>query len=459
MPSPVSACLTADRSIKYPLNKVSKRRGRTAKPESTLCLIPEKGNNSLNKQKISNIQQKKSGSFHGYGVLFACFFIIMLVYGAQASFGVFFKPMLTEFHWTRTATSIPFSLNLILSGVFAIFAGRISDRIGPKAVVAIGGVILGAGYMLMSRITNLPGLYLSYGLIVAVGSSTMYVPLVAMITRWFPEKRGLMVGIAVSGIGFGIGVVPIIASRLMVSFDWRSSLLIVGAASLVLIAGLAQLLQTSQLAPLSASTGEKRHQTPAPAAALSFNEALKTSQFWLIFAAWLLYGFFYQVSSVHLIPYATDLGMSELAAAALLMVIGIIGIIGRASLGFVGDKINNNVTLAIGFIAVAAVFFIIAASASVPALYIYAIVYGFFSGVGVLLASINAEHFGLQALGAITGAVILGNNIGGAVGPILAGHIFDVTGSYHPAFLLCGATGIAAGIVIWLVKPAVKHQR
>jgi MFS family permease len=434
---------------------------RPAKPELTRRGVPDKGDNFLNKQKIANTLQKKSGAFYGYSVLFACFLIITLVYGAQASFGVFFKPMLNEFHWTRTATSIPFSLNLILSGVFAIFAGRISDRIGPKAVVAIGGVILGAGYILMSRITNLPGLYVSYGLVVALGSSTMYVPLVAMITRWFPEKRGLMVGIAVSGIGFGIGVVPTIASRLMVSFDWRSSLLIIGVASLVLIAGLAQLLKTSPLAPVSASSGERQHQTTAPAAGagLPFNEALKTSQFWLIFVAWLLYGFFYQVSSVHLIPYATDLGMPELAAATLLTVIGIIGIIGRAGLGFIGDKINNNITLAIGFIAVAAVFFIIAASATVPALYIYAIVYGFFSGVGVLLASINAEHFGLQSLGAITGAIILGNNIGGAAGPILAGHIFDVTGSYRPAFLLCGATGIAAGIVIWLVKPAAKHQR
>jgi MFS family permease len=195
-----------------------------------------------------------------------------------------------------------------------------------------------------------------------------------------------------------------------------------------------------------------------PAAALSFNDALKTSQFWLIFVAWLLYGFFYQVSSVHLIPYATDRGMSELAAATLLMVIGLIGIIGRAGLGFIGDKINNNVTLAVGFVSVAAVFFIIAVSATVPALYVYAVVYGFFSGVGVLLASINAEHFGLQSLGAITGAVILGNNIGGAAGPILAGHIFDVTGNYRPAFLLCGVTGIAAAIVIWLVKPAAKQR-
>jgi Sugar phosphate permease len=413
----------------------------------------------LNKQNVPTPGTKnKSRIYYGYGVLLACFFIIMLVYGAQASFGVFFKPMLDEFHWTRTATSIPFSLNLILCGVFGIFAGRISDRIGPKAVVAIGGIILGAGYMLMSRITNLLGLYVSYGLIVAVGSSAMYVPLVALITRWFPEKRGLMVGISVSGIGFGIGVVPIIASRLMVSFDWRTALFVVGTSSLVLIAGLAQLLKTNPAATVPVPSGERKHKTTVPAAALSFNDALKASQFWLIFVAWLLYGFFYQVSSVHLIPYATDRGMSELAAATLLMVIGLIGIIGRAGLGFIGDKINNNVTLAVGFVSVAAVFFIIAVSATVPALYVYAVVYGFFSGVGVLLASINAEHFGLQSLGAITGAVILGNNIGGAAGPILAGHIFDVTGNYRPAFLLCGVTGIAAAIVIWLVKPAAKQR-
>jgi MFS family permease len=91
-------------------------------------------------------------------------------------------------------------------------------------------------------------------------------------------------------------------------------------------------------------------------------------------------------------------------------------------------------------------------------LYVYAVIYGLFSGVGLLLASINAEHFGLQSLGAITGAIIFGNNIGGALGPFLAGFIYDTNGNYRLAFLLCGVVGIAAGIVIWLVKPAAKQK-
>jgi MFS family permease len=415
----------------------------------------------LKKQKITAAGGvAKSRLYYGYYVLLACFFIIMLVFGAQASFGVFFKPMLNEFHWTRASTSLPFSLNLILCGVFGILAGRISDRVGPRLVVTVGGVILGSGYILMSRITNLWGLYLSYGIIVALGSSAMYVPLVSMVTRWFPRKRGLMVGIGVSGIGFGIGVVPTIASHLMISFDWHNSLLIVGGASMVLIAGLAQFLRAKPEMQIAAPSGEEKPNAPAqaPSPGLTFNEAVKTSQFWMIFFAWLLYGFFYQIGAVHIIPYATDLGMSALAAAALLTIIGLIGIIGRAGLGFIGDKLHNNVTLAIGFILVAVVFFAITISGTVQMLYIYAVMYGLFSGVGLLLASINAEHFGLQSLGAITGAIIFGNNIGGALGPFLAGYIYDTNGNYRLAFLLCGVAGIAAGIVIWLVKPAAKQR-
>ena len=251
---------------------------------------------------------------------------------------------------------------------------------GPRLVVTVGGVILGSGYILVSRITNLWGLYLSYGIIVALGSSAMYVPLVSMVTRWFPRKRGLMVGIGVSGIGFGISVVSTIASHLMISFNWHNSLLIVGGASIILIAGLAQLLKTKPDLQFAAPGGKEKSKAPAhaPSPGLSFNEAIKTSQFWMIFFAWLLYGFFYQIGAVHIIPNATDLGMSALAAAALLTIIGLIGILGRYGLGFVGNKLRNNVTLAIGFILVALVVLAITISGTVQTLYVYAVVYGLF---------------------------------------------------------------------------------
>jgi MFS family permease len=399
----------------------------------------------------------KSRIYHGYGILAASFLIMTLVAGAQSSFGVFFKPMIKDFGWTRAATSLPFSLNLIMSGLFSIIVGRISDRLGPKTVVTIGGIIMGIGYLLMSRIVNLWQLYLSFGVLVALGSSAFYVPLVTMLTRWFPQKRGLMVGIGVSGIGFGIGVVPTIASQLMVITDWHTSLLIVGGASIIFITALAQLLKARPEPGLADKTNEKEaNLTPNPIG-ISFGDAVKTRQFWMIFTTWLLYGFFYQVGAVHIVPHATDLGMSALAAASLLTIIGLVGIVGRTSLGFTGDKFSNKNTLAVSYILMAAAFLAIAVSNSFPTLYVYAVIYGFFSGVGILLASINAEYFGLRSLGAITGAIIFANNIGGALGPPLAGYIFDARDSYRLAFILCIATAAAAGIIIWMLKPTSNH--
>jgi MFS family permease len=413
----------------------------------------------LDKQITSSSNNtKNSRLYYGYGILAACFFIMTMVSGAQASFGVFFKPMISEFGWTRASTALPFSLNLILSGVFGIFAGRLSDRLGPRVVVAVGGIIMGAGYILMSRITNLSGLYLTYGFLVALGSSAMYVPLVSMVTRWFPHRRGLMVGIGISGIGFGIGVVPTIASQIMISHDWRESLLLVGAVSAVLIAVLAQILKPQPDPQLLDDAGKGKKSLPLPDIGIPFNQALKTRQFWMIFTSWLLYGFFYQVGAVHAVPYATDIGMSALAATSLLTIIGLVGIAGRSTLGYTGDKFSNKATLAVGFILMAAAFIGLAVFRNVGMLYGYAIIYGMFSGVGVVLASINAEHFGLQSLGAITRAIVFGNNLGGAIGPALAGYIYDKQDSYRLAFILCGLAGIAAGITIWSLKPTSKQK-
>ena len=386
----------------------------------------------MNKQTILPLHdRKKSRIYHGYGILAACFLIMTLVAGAQASFGVFFKPMLNDFGWTRASTSLPFSLNLILSGLFSIIAGRISDRLGPKLVVTIGGIVMGIGYLLMSRIVNLWGLYLSFGILVALGSGAFYAPLVSLLTKSFPQRRGLMVGIGVSGIGFGIGVVPAIASQLMISTDWRTSLLIVGGASMILIVALAQLLKARPEPELSDKNIKKETNLTLPSIGISFAEALKTQQFWMIFITWLLYGFFYQVGAVHIVPYATDRGMSALAAATLLTIIGLVGIAGRTFLGFTGDRFSNKTTLAVSFMLMAVAFLTISASNTIPMLYVYTVIYGFFSGVGILLASINVEYFGLQSLGAITGAILFGNNIGGALGPTLAGYIFDATDSYR----------------------------
>jgi len=382
-----------------------------------------------------------------------------VLYGTQYSFGVFFKPMSDQFGWTRALTSGPFSLSMILGGLLSILAGRLSDKFGPRIVVTFGGIIFGSGYLLMSRITNLWGLYLSYGVLVAIGSSTLYVPLVAMMARWFSKRRGLMIGIGISGIGFGIGVVPAIASQLIISFDWRTSLFVVGAASLVIIVLTAQLLKAEPEKLVLRDNGDRNTEANATVRVegLSFNESIKTRQFWMIFIAWVMYGFFYQVGVVHTVPYATDLGMSALAAATVLTIIGLIGILGRIGVGFTGDRFSNKTTVLVSFALLAVAYLGLSASGTVQMLYIFAILYGIFSGVGILIAPIIAENFGFKELGAVTGAMMFANTIGGAISPTLAGYIFDATGSYRLAFISCGILGIAASIIIWMLKPVSKY--
>jgi MFS family permease len=383
---------------------------------------------------------------------------MVVAVGSQLSFGVFFKPMLDEFGWSRAATSGPFSLSMILSAILNLLSGRLSDRFGPRKIVTMGGLFLGIGMILTSQINSLWQIYLSYGVMVAIGMGSMYVPLTSMLTRWFGKRRGLMAGIAISGIGLGIGIVPSIATQLIESLNWREALIAVGAADLIIIVALAQILKAApDKDQLSSETEPPRKNTAVPRRKeFSLTEAVKTRQFWLFVVTWVFYGIFFQIGVIHIVPYGTDLGMSAVAASTILTVIGFTGIAGRISIGFSGDKFGNGPTIMVCFALLGLAFLGLTFSHSIWMLYVFAVVYGCFSGVGILVTAFMAERFGLRALGAITGAVVAANSVGGAIGPTLAGSIFDATNSYHWAFLLCGIMGVAGCVMIWFMKPSAS---
>jgi predicted MFS family arabinose efflux permease len=259
--------------------------------------------------------------------------------------------------------------------------------------------------------------------------------------------------IANSGIGLGTAIVPPFATQLMENHGWRISVLIIGAIAMVLIALLAQFIKRvpSNIELLNDSNDTKP-ETVDTEKGLPAGEVFRIRQFWMLSSAWLLWGFFYQVAVVHIVPFATDLGMSAIAAATVLTSIGVLSIFGRLSMGFAGDRFGNRATIITGFLLIAAVYLGLFSSGTIWMLYLFAIVYGFFSGLGPLVAPIVAELFGLRALGTIVGAITLVYAIGGMLGPILAGHIYDATSSYQITFLLCGVLAIIASAVLWPLK-------
>lgn len=399
--------------------------------------------------------------FYGYIVVSAAFGTAVIACGTFYSFGIFLKPVLEDFGWTRAMTSGAYSLAFILSGLLGIGAGRLNDRFGPRLVMTACGLFLGAGYLLMSQVNAVWQLYLFYGVIVGAGYSAGIIPLLSMVARWFVKRKGLMSGIVVSGIGTGMMIMSPICRWLISTYDWRASYIILGIINLVCVILAAQFLRRDPgqmgLLPYGANEVSQKSLIPEDKG-LSLGEAIRTGQFWLFFTILFSIGVWLQAIFVHIAPYATDIGISPTAAATILTILGGLSIPGKLMLGSIGDRVGNKQAYVAFLILVSASLFWLVTAKELWMLYLFAAVFGFGQGGGSALYSpIVAELFGLGSHGVILGAVNLGFTIGGTVGPLVAGYVFDVTGGYYLAFLICAIVCVIGLILTLLLRPISRE--
>lgn len=405
---------------------------------------------------------KEPRFFYGYIIVLAGFFVMVLMNGAFYSFGVFFKPMLEEFGWTRAMTSGAYSLNMILWGSLSIITGRLNDRFGPRIVITACGFIFGAGYLLMSRISTLWQFYLFYGVIIAIGLSGCFTPIASTVTRWFTKRRGLATGIVISGIGVGTIIIPPLASQLISIYGWRTSYTILGITTLVLLIISAQFLRRDPEQMGQMPYGEDKLKPKGSVSKIggfSLQEAISTRRFWVLCAVFFCYGFIVHTIMVHIVTHATDLGIAPVVASGILAAIGGISIAGRIGVGSVADKIGNKRSLLVNFFLLAISLLWLLAVRELGAFYLFAAVFGFpYGGLAIFNSLMTAEVFGLKAHGAIMGLVTFVYTTGSAIGPVLAGHIFDITGSYNSAFMVTAALGVA-GFIVASLLPAAAHSQ
>lgn len=408
------------------------------------------------------IENKQPKIFYGYIVVAASFLIYMMVWGTYYTFGIFFKPLLAEFGWTRAMTSGAYSLSLILHGLLGIVAGKLTDRFGPRVVVTACGLLLGSGYLLMSQVSAIWQLYLFYGVIIGIGISGGFVPLVSTVARWFVKRRGTMTGIAVSGLGIGTLVMSPLVNWLISTYGWRNSYMIMGIISLVLIISVAQFLrygpgQMGQLPYGKNGLEEKRY---SQTTGFSLQGAIHTRQFWMLGAVWLCFGLSLGAIMVHIVPHAIALGISTAGAAVILAVIGGLNAGGRVVLGITSDRIGNKLALIIGFALMSVALFWLLAAKELWMLYLFAVLFGFgYGGIVALVSPMVAEQFGLRAHGVIMGVIVFGATLGSSAGPVVAGHIFDMTGSYNLAFLIYAVASVIGLMLILLLRPTRGEGR
>ena len=378
----------------------------------------------------------KSSFYFGHIIVAAALAVMVIVWGTNYSFGVFFTPILREFGWTRAVTTGAFGLAMLLEGFGGMFMGRMNDRFGARWVVTICGLCMGGGLLLMSKISQVWQLYLYYGVMVGIGLSGSYVPLASTVTRWFERKRGLMVGIIAAGMGLGTMIMSPIANQLIQSHGWRSSYIIVGLGVIICITGLAQILKNPAADDLPVSQRRiksieilERH-----AESIEMKRALKTGQLWLLCAICFLWGGLSLIIFVHIAPHVIDLGFSAAQAASVLSVIGGVVFGAKIVLGIITDIIGSKRTFLIGLGAMFIGLFWLLFSKELWALYLFAFIYSFgYAGGSVVMPTIVAEIFGLGSHGGIFGVVNFSACCGVAVGPMLVGWLYDTSGDYQSA--------------------------
>ena len=375
-------------------------------------------------------------------------FLVQAVYvGLLFMFGILFLEFEETFGWSRALISGAFSVFLLGTGFIGIAMGKLNDLFGPRRIMIAGALIHGAGYALMSLIQAPWQLYFFYGVLVAVGFSTHDILTLSTIARWFTAKRSLMSGIVKAGAGAGTFVVPILVTTLLSVWNWRIACLVVGAASTLILIFLAQFLTRNPPSTPAPSRGDS---TPAPQTefGLTLKLATKTRNFWILcFGQFLIFSCL-MVVMIHVAPHARDLGFGTTQAAKVLSTIGAASILGRIILGGAADRLGGKRTLIIAYSLLSASLIWLIFIREPWILFLFAPVYGFTHGAFFTLISPTiAEFFGTRSHGVIFAIVLFPGTIGGALSPLIAGHVFDTLGSYQPVFI-CLAGLAVAGLVL-----------
>ena len=402
------------------------------------------------------------GFFYGWMVVAFAFTILCIAYGIQFTFGVFMPFISADTGWDRGSLSLPYSLYVLVYSALGVVSGRLTDRLGPRIVLTVGGCLLGSGVMLVGQVHALWQFYIVFGLIAASGMSAAYVPCNATVVRWFALKRGLALSITSSGASFGMFIFPPLATALIAAYGWRRSYAILGLLAIfAIISCAAFIVRDPETIGLDPDGQVSLPSQDVPDNSFSDDwtlaEARRTSAFWLLNVIFALTWVVVFMPMVHIVPFAVDLGISHFRAAMTISVIGFAGFAGRLVIGAISDRFGRLLTLGMCLLLQALSFVGFTISSGLSLLYLSAAMFGFsYGGVTALFPALVGDFFGRAAIGAIVGFMFALAGSPAAFGPLIAGYIYNATNSYHAAFELSAELNVAALLLIFLLK---KPQR
>jgi MFS transporter, OFA family, oxalate/formate antiporter len=385
--------------------------------------------------------------------------VMQICLGAAYGWSVFVAPLVSMTGWTLTQVSLNFTLAIAFLGLGTIIGGLWQDRSGPRPVATVAGVIYGISYLLAGWFASqhsLWGMYFSYGCLGGIGMGMGYITPVATITKWFPDRRGLMTGVAVAGYGAGALIMSPFAARSIAARGIPLTFEILGVVYLIVVVLAAQFYRN----PPAGWRPEGWQPSGAVATAastydFSVAEAMRTPQFWML----MLMLFLNVSAGIMIISQASPMAqqlvhMTPLAAAGMVGLISIFNGAGRVFWAFVSDYIGRARVYFLLYAIQAVVLFTLPHLTSVgsfsAALAIIGLCYG--GGFGTM-PSFTADFFGSKYMGGIYGWILLAWGAAAIPSPILVARLRQTTGRYDQAIYT-----VAVVMVVALVLPLIVRR-
>lgn len=376
--------------------------------------------------------------------------IVGVAMGALFSLGVFLAPIQTATGWSRTDISAVALLAWVALGIGSFLWGTLSDRTGPRAVIVVGGLLLGLGLVLASQVTALWQFTVTFGVLVGLAAGAFYAPLTSMVSSTFTTHRGLAIGLVSAGAGLGNFAVAPLVRWLITQYDWRTAMLVLGDLAWLTTLPLALIVRV----PAAPDQSTRSAGSGAAERELALVDIVRRPQFWLIALVHFACCVAHSGPIFHMVANATDHGVGMMTAAVVFGVAGLASIAGRIATGVIADRIGAKRTLVAMLTLQAPAILLYVFVRDTTSFYLLGLVFGVaYGGVMPLYALLTREYFGQRAMGGAYGAIYMLQAIGMGLGTYGGGWLYDHLGGYGWAFASAAAIGAGAVLFALALRP------
>ncbi len=410
--------------------------------------------------------------FYGWWVVASLCAIMFLSTGLGFySIGVFVKPFEEEFGWSRGTISVAMALSGVASGLFGPVVGVLVGRVGARLVIGVGALMMGVCFALLGLTWSLLYLYIMFTAMAVWRAGTMLVPVSAVVANWFQRQRGLAIGLTTTGIGLGGLVMAPLTAVLISAVGWRGTFFIMGA--LIALVGVPlsvfvirqhpadRGLLPDGLPPDSPAAGRPQVSVPTEVDGWSLHDSVPTVAFFSVATAFSLAFATLGAVLLHIVPFLEDRGLSREEAGMMLGLVAGVGVLGKVASGYLADRTSPRVIAASVFLLQAVGLTILVETEDMVGVAAFTIIFGCSMGAVVALQPLMVVYcFGMASVATILGAMIAVTSVFNALGPVLAGFVYDAAGTYRPIFLVyVGIDCLAAAIVYFLGRPPLPVER